>query len=336
MTGHKTLLVGFGKISAGLASDPVHARAYPYATHAQALREHPAFDWVAVVDIAKEAREVAFSNWGVPNVAADVADLTIAEDIEVAVIATPPDSRPVILEALPNLKAVLVEKPLATDIASAEIFLAACRARGILVAVSLPRRYDNDLRNLVDRVGRPMAVFATYGNGLRNNGTHLVDLIRMQLGEVDRVQAILGAALQEEGPITGDLNIPFVCCLVDGTVVMVNPVSFAHYREVGLDIWGEGGRLQIMHEGLTVLESPVADCRALSGAFEIFHEGTRVAMTTFGGALFQVYENLADVLCCAALPRCTGDEALTTMRVVEAVWRSAEGGGTVIAPRGLL
>ena len=337
MKGLKTALVGFGKISAALAGDPAHARAYPYATHAQALRDHPDFDWVAVIDISMAARETARRDWGIAHVAADAATLDIGAEIEVAVVATPPDSRPAVLEAFPKLRAVVVEKPLAEDIAAAETFLAACRARGIAVAVSLPRRYDPGFRALAgggldSQIGRPMAAFATYGNGLVNNGTHLVDFVRMLLGEIDMVQAVAGLRATPEGPIPGDGNLPFACRLTTGLAVMVNPVRFAAYREVGLDVWGERGRMQIVHEGLTILNSPPADCRALTGAKEVLHEATRALATGYGSALYQVYENLVAVLA-GGQPFCPGEEALATMRVIEAVRRSAAAGGRAIDPR---
>ncbi len=336
MSARDTVLIGFGRIGAGLADDPVHVRAYPYATHAQALRDHTAFNWRAVVDADPAARAAARERWGVPQVVPSVEDLSEPSSIRVAVIATPPASRPAVLDALPNLEAVLVEKPLADNLTAAGRFLDACRRRGIHVAVSLPRRYDplfRDLSNggLEKRIGRPLSVFGIYGNGLRNNGTHLVDLVRMLLGEIVLVQAIVNSAVEKEGLIQGDTDVAFGCRLTAGPAVMIAPVSFCRYREIGLDMWCEHGRLQILHEGLTVVESARGPCRALSDAFEIIHEQARVQTTDFGLSLYRIYENLAEVLD-GGQSCCSGDEALATMRVVEAVARSEEGRGTVVEP----
>ena len=46
----KALMVGFGGIARGLATDSRMAQYFPIATHAQALRADPNFDWVGVVD----------------------------------------------------------------------------------------------------------------------------------------------------------------------------------------------------------------------------------------------------------------------------------------------
>jgi len=339
MTGRDTVLIGFGRIGAALADDPVHVRAYPYATHAQVLRDHPAFNWRAVIDVDPAGRAAARERWAVPEAVAAVEELGERGSVRLAVIATPPASRPAILDALPNLEAVLVEKPLADDIPAGRAFLDACRNRGIHVAVNLPRRYDPLFRDLAGgglelRIGRPLAAFGVYGNGLRNNGTHLVDLVRMLLGEVTSVQAIADSAPAEDGPIAGDASLAFGCRLAVGPAVMVAVVPFSRYREVGLDVWGERGRLQIVHEGLTLIESGRGPCRALSDAFEIAHDRSQVEATDFGSSLYRVYDNLADILE-GGSPYCSGDEALRTMRVVEAARRSHARAGAAVEPAGL-
>jgi predicted dehydrogenase len=322
MSGWKTALVGFGRIAAGYAEDPAQARWYPYASHAQVLRDHPAFDWQAVVDPSPAACAAAGARWGISRTAASAAALENAEEIEVAVLATPPDARRGIIECFPNLRAVIVEKPLGTNLENAEAFIAECRRCGILVAVNLPRRYDTDLRALAgggleNRIGKPMAVFGTYGNGLRNNGTHLVDLIRMLFGSIASVGAVHGCRPFAEGPIEGDINAPFFVVMESGLVTMVQPIRFSSYREVGLDIWAERGRLQLVHESLTAIETPVADNRQLSGAMELSHDNAKAHTTSVGRALYSVYDNLSAALQGHAALLCPGEEGLATMRVVE-------------------
>lgn len=61
-------IVGFGKMAQGYAEDPAMARHFPYATHAQVLRDHPGFDWRAVVDPSVDALAAARDGWNVPHV----------------------------------------------------------------------------------------------------------------------------------------------------------------------------------------------------------------------------------------------------------------------------
>ncbi|MBN2752915.1 MAG: Gfo/Idh/MocA family oxidoreductase [Rhodospirillaceae bacterium] len=334
MTRWKTALFGFGKIGSGLADDPLMALHYPYATHAQVLRDHSAFDWVAVVDPTETARTSALKLWHVPETAASAHALRSANEIEVAIIATPPDSRPNIIGSLPNLRAVLVEKPLAATPAAAENFLSLCEARGISVNVSLPRRHDYSLRELaegrlVQQIGTPMAAFAVYGNGLANNGTHMIDLIHLLLGDICSVQAIAGSTPFVEGPISGDINLPFTLTLQSGIAAMVHPVKFSCYRENSLDIWGERGRLQILREGLSFLYTPATKSRTTTGANEIAHDQASLTTSSIGCALYSVYDNL-DCVLRGGQSHCPGHLALKTMRIVDAILRSADANGTVI------
>jgi len=328
MIRYKTALIGFGRIAVGYADDPAIARWYAYSTHAQVLRDHPAFDWVAVVDPSADARAVASSRWGVPVTAPSLSELPNALSIEIAVIATPPETRAGLLDQLPSLRAVLVEKPLGVDLAAATSFVDECNKRGIVGAINFPRRYDSGLVRLamgecVQLIGKPQAVFGTYGNGLRNNGSHLIDLVRMLLGPVIDAHAVMRGRRFIEGPIAGDSNFPFTLFLENALTVAIQPLVFSAYREVGLDIWGETGRIQLLHESLTLLTTPVVDNRQLTGAHELQHEASVLRHTELGLALYQAYDNLAASLSGKANLLCPLEEGLATMRIVENLMEQA-------------
>jgi hypothetical protein len=84
----KALMVGFGGIARGLATDSRMAQYFPIATHAQALRADPNFDWVGVVDPDPVACQSARTEWQVAAFS-DVAEaVPLAPDV--LVLATPP------------------------------------------------------------------------------------------------------------------------------------------------------------------------------------------------------------------------------------------------------
>ena len=330
-----TVLVGFGKVGAGYAEDPVIARYYPYATHAQVLAVHPDFAWEAVVDLSDAALEIARNRWKIPFVVHSIEELMPHYQPEIAVIATPPESRLAIIEQLPTLRAVLVEKPLGLTVAEGQDFLDNCNRRGIWVQVNLWRRADETFRSfaagrLTELVGQPQAVFGVYGNGLLNNGTHMVDFVRMLFGEIEAVQAIGGAISYPAGPIPGDVNVPFSLRLHSGLVVTMQPIRFEHYRENSLDIWGEKARLAIVQEGLGIFLYPRCENRAMQGEREIASDQPQVLESTVGRAFYQIYSNLAAVVHGEASLWSPGESALQTAKVIQAVLDSAQGGGTLI------
>ena len=334
-----TAVIGFGKMASGYALDPMMARYYPYATHAQVLAQHGAFDWRAVVDPNPQAQASARTQWSVPCVAATVSDLgEVASEIEVAVLATPPETRLSLLECLPGLKAILVEKPLGVDAGSTRSFLDACSARGILVQVNIWRRADETFRalaagSLYAQIGQPQAASIFYGNGLLNNGTHMVDFARMLFGEVESVQRIGSAPPLVEGPLPGDTNPAFALGFASGFCANVLPLRFADYRENGLIVWGRRGRLDILNEGLTLARYPLQANRAMSGEREIAADCPELIPSTVGVALRQMYTNLAQALAGTAALYSSGASAWATSQVVEAVHQAPLSGERIAINR---
>lgn len=320
----RAALIGFGKMAQGYAADPAMARHYRYAAHAQVLVDHPAFDWRAVVDPDAQALSLARDDWHVSDTAAAPGALADRGAIEVAVIATPPDTRLDLLDAFPNLRAVLVEKPLGINAASAARFLDICSERNILVQVNLWRRADDCFRDLAagrlaQLIGAPRAVAGFYGNGLHNNGTHIVDMLRMFFGEVVSVQRLGSAPAFREGPIEGDTNPAVALEMRCGLVATLNPMRFHEYRENGLSLWGAHGRLDILNEGLTIHYFPRAANRAMSGEHEIAADAPQSLASTAGEALYRMYDNLAAAIDGREALWSDGPSALATSRVVEAI-----------------
>ena len=327
MSGFVTALFGCGQIGAGYAADPRMARHYRYASHTQVLAEHPAYDWVAAMDPVEAHAQACAEQYGVAAVK-DVAGLADREAIEVAVLATPPGTRRAIIEALPNLRAVLVEKPLGADLAEARGFAALCKTRGLVAQVNLPRRADHRHRELVqggltEAVGDVQGGFMVYGNGLHNNGTHMVDLARMLLGEVAHASVPAGSTSFVGGPLDGDLNTPFSLVMQSDVTVMALPVGFDHYRENAFDIWGTAGRMSLISEGLRLCRFERRENLTTTGAYEIASDQPVAETTSMGEALYAVHDDLASALQSGTTPVSPLDSALETSAVIEAIHEQA-------------
>lgn len=329
---YRTAIIGFGKIGAEYADDPVMALHYPVATHAQALADHPDFEWQAIVDPRPESRRLARDRWHVPMAFASVEQLAHEAPPEVAVIATPPESRAEIIECLPGLQAVIVEKPLGRTLDEAIAFVRICAERNIQVQVNYWRRADDDFRALaaggmVEAIGQPQAVFGVYGNGLRNNGSHMIDFSRMLFGEIATVQAAAGVVRHRAAPIEGDIDVPFQLVFESGLCAMFQPVDFVDYRENGLDIWGKHGRLQILQEGLRLIHAARIPNRAMQGEWEIASDAPSIRTSTVGQAFRRLYDHTARMLDSSEAPVSSVDSALRTEAAVEAIMRSLAKGG---------
>ena len=332
----RTLLVGLGRIGATYVDDSSMSKTVPYVTHAQVLADHPAYLWHGAVDMSDAANDFVRSRFGVERVARSVEEIGSLDEIDVVVIATPPSSRLRILEALPNVRAVLVEKPLGATLEESEAFLKECRRRGVLTQVNLTRRADSVMRELAqgglnERIGGIQCGFGTYGNGLVNYATHTIDLVRILLGEVIAVQAMPRARVFQEGPLAGDRNLSFTLFVENDVPITLHPVRFSRYREGSLDLWGDKGRLEILQEGLLMRQTQRGPCRSLDGSFELDSGTSELQETGYGRALYDLYDDLAAALDGEREGTCSPcDSAIVTERVVHAVLESANLGGAVI------
>jgi len=318
----RTVLIGFGKMGAGFGRDPVMARYFQYASHAQVLASHPLFSWEAVVDPSEKALAVARDQYHTPVLAHNVEELKRLYAPEVAVLATPTRGRLELLSHLPSLKGLVVEKPLGTSLAEGRELVDFCRQKGIAVQVNFWRRGDEFYRDLASRgmkdlVGEPYAVFGIYGNGLRNNGSHVIDFVRMLFGEIRSAEVLWPETSFVEGPIAEDRNLHFLLMLESGVKAVFQAIPFRSYREIGLDIWGEKGRLSFMQESLGIYLYPRVQNRAIQDEWEVASDQPRVFAPTCGNALYRMYDNLAAVLTSGVSLWSPGEEALKVEKIIQ-------------------
>jgi predicted dehydrogenase len=198
--------------------------------------------------------------------------------------------------------------------------------------VNLLRRADERLRALASGelqalIGTPECAFGVYGNGLLNNGVHMVDLARMLLGEVTSVEALSRAMPFGAGPISGDVHAAFVLRLQSGLPVAMHPLGFEFYRENALDIWGARGRLSILEEGRCILVYPPCQHPILESAHALDAMHPRHLDSTLGEAFYRMYDNLAGAIAGGTALWSSGESALKTARVIESVQEAARRAG---------
>ena len=331
-----TVLCGFGSVAAGISHDKHMARFIKYQTHAQVLRDHPDFDWQAVVDPDLQAQVAAREEWGVPIVVGTPQELPQGFHPHIAVLTTPPEPRVSLLHALPSLSGIVVEKPLGNTLEEARVFVDLCKERGVVVQVNLFRRSEETCRGLADGklddyVGTTQGATVIYGNGLLNNGIHMIDLVRMLLGEIIAVRAVGPQQTIDAPSVKGDVNIACVLTLSNGAPVTMYPIDFHHYREVAIDIWGERGRLEIYQEGLFMRYSPLRPHRALEDTTEVAIDEPTDIQTKTGVAFYSLYENFAAAMKGKGELHSPLDSALRSETVADAVFRSARAEGALIS-----
>jgi hypothetical protein len=148
----------------------------------------------------------------------------------------------------------------------------------------------------------------------------------MLFGEIAGARALGPALRPGKLPLAGDSDVACALQFTTGAAATLQPVDFGHYREVGLDIWGETGRLELLNEGLVNRLSRQAPHRALTGAAELAPDAAQMLPPTVGEALHQVYENLAVALRGKGDLWSPGASALQTAHVIDAIERAVKAG----------
>ena len=279
------------------------------------------------MDPSDMALKVARDKWKIPVAVKNVDAVLKRVKPDVAVIATPPDHRIEIIKQLSDLRAVFVEKPLGETYQESLAFIKACESRGIAVQVNFWRRGDEFFRSLSEgglknHIGKLKAAFGLYGNGLLNNGSHMIDFVRMLCGNIRHTEVICPESSFVEGPIRNDRNVSFLLSVESGLNVVFQAIPFAPYREISLDIWGERGRLGLYQESLGIYFYPRKKNRGLSGEREISSDKPKVIEPTCGHALYRMYDNLAAFLLNAEPLWSPGSTALETEKIIHKLLNS--------------
>lgn len=311
---YKTALIGLGKMGMQNAKDAKLAKYYKYRSHIEALNDHPDFDCGAMFDSNPEIKGQEFTS---------LEQIAIEYDPQILVLATPPKGRIEDIKSFSNLRAIIMEKPVAYDFNQALEIVDYCAENNILLQVNYWRRFDStviDLKANIDEIiGKPQVIFMTYGNGVRNNGVHLIDQIRYLFGDIVSAKALGQGQGSASFPIDGDINIDFSLELASGAVAYAHALDFTQYREVGLDIWGSKGRVEFIQGGLVMRSSTMANHRALDGVKEMSSDKAAISKTGAGEALYGLYDNLSKAIRAEQELLSSGKSALKNEQILDMI-----------------
>lgn len=182
--------------------------------------------------------------WGVP-VFQDYIEMLSRLKPDIVSVCLPPEGhQQACLAALEaGARAIICEKPFTSSADAAFQLSAACAERGVLLAVNHWMRWCpqwNTVRDIVrsDGLGELQQARYIYAKGVRNSGSHAVDMLRYLWGEVRSVRSEAATLLD-----TGELNIDARITFRSGQIVDLRTVDYRRHFSTELDLIGTGGRL---------------------------------------------------------------------------------------------
>lgn len=153
-------------------------------THAAAFSRHAQASLVAVCDPDRAKAEQAAQRWSAQHAYTDVGRMFADNAVELAVVATSSAARWQVIEPAlaAGVKVLVIEKPLAITLTESRRLAAAIDAAAVKSVVNFSRHWDPSMRELRDAIrsgelGTIQRLVGTYGKGITNNGSHLIDLV---------------------------------------------------------------------------------------------------------------------------------------------------------------
>jgi predicted dehydrogenase len=213
--------------------------------HARAYRTTPGVELVAVVGRGRERLDAFAARWDVPAYD-DLAHMLREARPDVVSICTQSVDKAALTLAVANanagVRAIIVEKAMATSVAEADAMVAACEAAGILLVVNHPYRFSpmvREARALVDagEIGAVGTLSGWSRGGTIHGGTHIFDLLRFLGGDVAEITAWSDAAAS-----LSDHGISAMVRFASGATGFV---SLERDAAPGVEVRGSTGRIEL-------------------------------------------------------------------------------------------
>jgi predicted dehydrogenase len=152
---------------------------------------------VAIADPVEEAANQFGERYNVENRYRDAREMLDKEDLDIVSVATWHKLHaPMTIAACSRKpKAVLCEKPMATNLGDCDEMMMAARRNDVKLAIAHQRRFNSawtDARELIAAraIGEPRQIVCRGGQGLLNDCSHLLDMMRYVLSDPNAVWVI--------------------------------------------------------------------------------------------------------------------------------------------------
>ena len=197
-TTYRAGIIGCGSISAA------HARGYQGLDNVEI---------VAIADPVREALDLFGKQFGIQKHYLDARQMLDEEDLDIVSIGTWHKLHaPMTIAACARRpKAILCEKPMGTNLGECDEMIIAARRNEVKLAIAHQRRFNpawNRARELIleGAIGEPRQVTARGGQGLLNDCSHLLDMMRYVMGDPD-AEWVLGNVERKTERYERDIRI---------------------------------------------------------------------------------------------------------------------------------
>lgn len=324
----RAVVIGCGKIGAEEENYGENVRP---GTHAGVYQMNKKTQLVALVDKDKKKLTAVKKHFPGVNLYTDIESMLKKERPDIISVATPTKCHhdSVLQLAQSKCRAILCEKPITYTINEAQKMINVCEKNNLQLFINHHLHFDFLLQKWSEKIhqgllGKLYQANLYYYNGLFNNGTHGIDLLRMLFGEPVMV---VGRNNTETSSNLKDLNVDGLITFKNGPLVSFQSLS-KNYGYFGLKIFGEEGMLDIINLGFQIQYRKKIKNKNYKRYFGLsentFEEGGARSM------LFGAIDHVVTFLEGKTKPISTGRDGLAVLRILMAIKKSANLGGKKI------
>ncbi len=301
---YKTLLIGAGSIGSQI-KDPSSPLPQNYA---DALSAHEGFVLSAVCDPLSNESIITHR---------DLDEALNSEHYDVACVAAATNQHARILEKLLNrgLKAIVVEKPMGMNLEESIKICELYERSNFPLLVNYSRRYSQTYANIAklirSRESELLNVTIRYAKGLKNNGSHAVDLIFLLADKITGSTPL--ASCNDFNPDDPSLSAHFKTELCDH--VFIHALAETSFTGFEVDITLSDRRFVIYNDHRDMDVWGVKENVGIPPGRRLVYQET--VKTDYPTCMMNMLDNLYGVLEGKEQPACTADDACDVAEIVD-------------------
>lgn len=324
--------------------------------HTESILAIPTAELVAVCDIVPEQAELFASKYNAEPYL-DYKEMLKRDDIDIVTVATPSDLHAEIgIAAAKAGKHVMVEKPMAMTLKSADELIKACREAGVKLGVIHQNRFNKSIKILRSameegRFGKLTHAQASVrwnrndeyykqapwrgtklqdGGVLMNQSIHNIDLLQWMMGPAEEVFGFTRTALRhiEMEDVAGA-----VIKFQNGAIGIIEAASTIYPKNIEetLNVFGATGSVVV--GGIAVNRVEVWEFQdSEEEKKEIFASQENDPPNVYGFGHREIIENMMAAIRTDSIPAVPGEEGRKALEIILAIYKCQETGQPVKLP----
>ena len=325
---YKVAIIGSGKIAIEVDN---YSKITQPATHAGAFQLRPRTEIVGFSDIYKERLYKTQKYFpGIPVFLSTERMLKETRP-DIVSIATYPNSHLGLIKlAIKNkVKGIVCEKPMADTLKDAKEIIKICRGGKVVLLINHMRRFDPLIREWQKEIkngliGDIVQSTCYYYNGLLNNGTHTIDLLRFFLGEIKWVRGIIN---KETTVSKRDQNIDGVVGFENGTRAFLQTLP-KNYGFSSYYFYGTKGRFLIKNAGYKIELRKLIENKNYKNYYQLSEP--IIQKGRLRSFMMPMANHIVACLDGEEEPLDTGEDGLAAIKIVSALRKSAKDNGKIV------